>query len=206
MPSPYKVKHKPSKPKSNGGKLVVFLFLFTLLLGGFLYALLLKEPVKPQAEKAPSLYPHVRADDLGKTPGDLKEKYPSLFLTKNRDGLVIGQHKFKNASYIIWFVAENKDYVAFRIKASQTYNQLQEKDMLSYFGSLYGRPFDAACSGKTTAARQSCHYKWWVRDQVSLDVYTRQKSNQKINLDAITTDTYLMSKHHSAIRGLLPTQ
>ncbi|NVK17670.1 MAG: hypothetical protein HWE30_03115 [Methylocystaceae bacterium] len=188
------------------GKLAIFLFLFTLLLGAFLYALLLQEPVQPKTSQAPQLYPHVRADDLGKTPGKLQEKYPNLFLSQDRNGLMVGQHKFDNAQYIIWFVLENKDYRAFRIKASRTYSKLEDKEMLSYFGSLYGRPFDAVCRGNTTVARQSCHYKWWVKDRVSLDVLTREKSDKSISLDAITTDSYLSTKHHNAIRRLLPAQ
>lgn len=206
MPSPYKIRHHPAKKRSHTGRAVILLAILSLLLGGFIYTVLLDNSKNVTQIEEDSLYPKIYAEDLGKSSENLKEKYPNLFLSKNRDGLLIGQHKLKDAQYIIWFVAENKDYIAFRIKASQTYDKLEEKAMLAYFARYFGRPFDAACQGKTTSATQSCHYKWWVRDGVSLDVYSRTRTDGRVILDAITTDTYLMAKHHNIIRSVIPTR
>ncbi|MDV7340101.1 hypothetical protein RYZ26_10890 [Terasakiella sp. A23] len=182
------------------------LALFSLVLGGFIYAALLKDHINPSKKSHISPYPEIKVEDLGKRVDDLKRKYPDLLLTQNRDGWVVGRHKFEGAHYTVWFIAENKEFVAFRIKATQTYSHLKEKETLKFFGTLFGRPFDNYCKGKSTYAIESCHYKWWVRDAVSLDVYTRTKKDQSVVLDAITTDTYLTSKHHKIIRTFLPIQ
>ena len=206
MASPYRIKHKPSKRASSTLRVLLMLVFFGLVIIGFIYTFLIDTQEPKKQKTATPLYPAIHAEDLGKSPKDLKHKYPDLFLSNDRYGKLIGKHTLDGANYYIWFVAENKAYKAFRIKADKTYKKLEEKEVLQYFASLYGRPFDGQCNGKTTFAMDKCHFKWWVRKGVSLDLYSRYKSNKTMTLSAVTSDTYLMSKHHQKVRSVLPTQ
>ncbi len=206
MVSPYQVKHKPTRRTSDTTRFLVLTVLFSLIVGGFVYAFVLREPVNSQSKPAPSLYPPIHAEDLGKTPKALKKKYPDLFLANDRYGNQVARHKLDNAQYTIWFVAENGEKQAFRIKALKKLPALDEADMLAFFAKLYGRPFDGQCSGKSTYAENNCQYKWWVRKSISLDLFSRHTSKKSVTLSAVTTDTYLATKHHKAVKSVLPVQ
>lgn len=206
MSSPYKVKYKPTKKPSNTLKFLGLLSLFAAIVAGFIYAFIIRETPSSQTTAQKSPYPPIHMEDLGKTPGELKKKYPNLLLTNDRKGRPVAKLKMDGAHYFIWFIAENGEKLAFRIKANKTYKTLEENDVLSHFGSLFGRPFDGQCDGKTSYAMDKCHFKWWVREMVSLDLHSRFTSKGNVILSAITTDTYLSTKHHKSIKRVLPVQ
>lgn len=204
MPRPRKGTYTADNRGSDMAKITFIITLFAIVLGGFIYAVLIRAPIENTAKAPDGPFPAIKAEDLGKTAGELKKQYPELFLTRNKHGLMVGQHKLNDANYTIWFVAENREYLAFRVKADKKFDKLQEQDLLSYFGKLYGRPFDGSCTGNTTYAAQKCAYKWWVRKGVALDIYSRLKEDKTVEFSAISTDTYLTSKHHQTIRSVLP--
>ncbi len=206
MKSPYKIKYKPGKRKSEGTRIVMLLMIASVVVTGFVYTFMHTEAKMVPPEETKSLYPTIKAEDLGKTARQLKQKYPALFLTTDRYGLLTGQHKLDGADHTIWFVAENKEYIAFRVKAKKTLKAAREREFLTHFGKLYGRAFDGQCQGKSTYALENCHYKWWVRKAVTLDLYSRFTDKTSLTLSAITTDTYLSSKHHHQVQAVLPTQ
>ena len=85
MASPYSVKNKPTKRSSDMTKIAFMLIVFALVFGGFIYAILIVGPIARKEETALLPYPIVQVEDLGKTVGKLKEKYPDLFLSKKGD-------------------------------------------------------------------------------------------------------------------------
>jgi hypothetical protein len=204
MARPRKVSYTAKNRGSDMAKITFIITLFAIVLGGFIYAVLIRAPIEATTKPPEGPFPAIKAEDLGKTAGTLKDQYPELFLTRSKHGLMIGQHKLDGANYTIWFVAENREYLAFRIKATTSFDKLKEQDLLTYFGQLYGRPFDGACSSDTTYALQKCSYKWWVREGVKLDVHSRLKKDKSVEFNAISTDTYLSSKHHHTIRSVVP--
>lgn len=206
MPRPRKANYSATPRGSDMAKITFIVILFAIVLGGFIYAVLIRAPIEPTTKAPDGPFPAIKAEDLGKSATELKKQYPELFLTRNKHGLMVGQHTLHDASYTVWFVAENRQYLAFRIKASKQFDKLKEEDLLNYFGKLYGRPFDGACSSNTTYALQKCSYKWWVRKAVKLDVHSRLKEDNRVEFSAISTDTYLTSKHHQSIRSVLPVQ
>jgi hypothetical protein len=206
MASPYRVKHKPSKRTSNKIKTLGLVLIVATVFAAFLYAYLQYTPQTEPEKQIVSDFPNIHAEDLGKTPKELKSKYPELFFKTNHLGQLVASHTLDGAQYIIWFVSDHQVQRAFRVKAQKTYSTLGEKEILDHFGHLYSRPFDTSCTGKTTYSEEKCHFKWWVRKSVSLDVFTRLLPDQSTFLSAITTDTYLTSKFHEQIKSVLPVQ
>ncbi len=187
-------------------RMFFFLAFIALVMGGFIYTILIKEQPQEADIPADSKYAPIFAEDLGQTPEALKAKYPDLLLRTNRLGVLTGKHVMKGAQYTIWFVKDTKEYKAFRLQAQKTYAHLSEPEIAQDFAKLYSRPVDSTCSGKTAYAENKCHYKWWIRKNVTLDLYSRFLRNDRVELSAISTDTYLTSKHFDAVKSVLPTQ
>jgi len=187
-------------------RMFFFLAIIALVLGGFVYTILIKE--QPHEADIPenSKYAPIFAEDLGQTPEALKAKYPDLLLRTNRRGVLTGKHVMRGAQYTIWFVKDINEYKAFRLQAQKTYPHLSESEIAQDFAKLYSRPVDSTCSGKTAYAENKCHYKWWIRKNVTLDLYSRFLRNNQVELSAISTDTYLTSKYFDAVKSVLPTQ
>jgi|GEM_PF-1830603 len=201
MASPYKVRNKPTKPSSDRSKILILLIFSSLVLSGFLYATLIHEPEQGATVQKASRFPDIYAKNLGKTPSYFKNKYPDLFLTHDRFGNSVAHFPFDDAKYSIWFITENKQERAFRIKIDKTYKNLSEKEITDHFAKLYGRTVDVQCDGKTSSSTQHCRYKWWVRNAVTLDLYSCFAQNKPVTLSAVTTDTYLAGKYHGKTKG-----
>jgi len=185
---------------------LIFIALFATVILGFIYTILLEKETTRETSLTGDDYAPIYVEDLGKSPEALKKKYPDLFLQKNRFGVLIGQHKMHDAQYTVWFVADSGEYKAFRLRAKKYHPALNETDVLRDFADRFSRPVDSTCDGQTTFAKQKCHYKWWVREKVSLDLYSRFHRKGGLTLSAITTDTYLGTKHFGQVKSVLPTR
>jgi len=206
MPRPQRRKNSSGSSLKHIVRIFFFLAFIALVLGGFVYTILIKE--QPQKSDIPvnSKYAPIYAEDLGQTPKSLKAKYPDLLLRTNRQGVLTGKHVMRGATYTIWFVKDINEYKAFRLQAQKTYPHLSEPEIAQDFAKLYSRPVDSTCSGKTAYAENKCHYQWWIRKNVTLDLYSRFLRNDRVELTTVSTDTYLTSKHFDAVKSVLPTQ
>lgn len=185
---------------------MLFITLFASVIAAFIYTVLIKKDPEREASLTGDKYAPIYAEDLGQSPDALKKKYPDLFLQKNRFGVLVGQNKMHDAQYTIWFVADSGKHKAFRLQAKKYHPDLKESDVLHDFADRFSRPVDSSCDGQTTFAKQKCHYKWWVRDKVSLDLYSRFHREGGLTLSTVTTDTYLSTKHYNQVRSVLPTR
>ncbi|WP_419797143.1 MAG: hypothetical protein ACNI26_12480 [Terasakiella sp.] len=206
MRRPQRRKPRSENPLKHIVRIFFFLALIVLVLGGFVYTVLIKEQPQEADIPANSKYAPIFAEDLGQTPEALKAKYPDLLLRTNRLGVLTGKHVMRGAQYTIWFVKNPNEYKAFRLQAQKTYPHLSEPEIAQDFAKLYSRPVDSTCSGKSAYAENKCHYKWWIRKNVTLDLYSRFLKNDRVELSAISTDTYLTSKHFDAVKSVLPTE
>jgi len=202
----YKNRNRVIKPSSNLSKILILLTLAGLVLSGFFYATLMYDLEKETPIEKVSKYPKTYAKNLGKSPDFFKKEYPNLFLTHDRFGNSVAHFPFENAKYSIWFVAESGTERAFRIKIDKSYEGLKEKDITNHFAKLYGRTVDVQCDHKTSSSTQHCRYKWWIRNAVSLDLYSRLTPNRPLTVSAVTTDTYLAGKYHRKVKGFLPRE
>jgi hypothetical protein len=206
MARPFPIKGKSTGNSKQLVRIVFFMSVITLVICGFIYTILLKEqpddaPLTPKTKYLP-----IYAEDLGKTPKDIQARYPDLFLRTNRFGVMTGKQVINDAQYTIWFVKEDADYKAFRLQTKKIYSHLDEQEIANDFAKLYSRPVDSSCTGKSAYAQNKCHYKWWVRQNVTLDLYSRFMENDRVEIRAITSDSYLVSKHYQQVKSVLPTQ
>jgi len=176
------------------------------MISGFVYTAMIKNTPSSHTVITNKIITPIYAEDLGKTPKQLQKKYPDLFMETDKFGLVVGKHKLDGAYQTIWFVADNKVYKAFRLRSWKKTTSLNEEEITGHFAKRYGRSFDSQCSGKSALAINKCHYKWWIRKNVTLDLYSRFKTDGSVTLSAITTDTHLVNRHFYEVKKVLPTQ
>lgn len=183
------------KRTSKLKKLIWLIIISALLIWGFILAELITATEEKQTSKSSAPLISIHVEHLGKTERELKAIYPDLFLEVNRKGELVGKHKLDGAQYTVWFVAKNQGKFAFRVKAEKKFTHKNENDLLNFFGEQYHRPFDSQCKGETANFQNQCHHKWWVRGGVGLDLYSRTNKKGELFITAISTDSYLYSKH-----------
>jgi hypothetical protein len=158
----------------------------------------------------PSLYKMNILEDstahgLGKTLEYFKNTYPDIYITHDALGNRMTHFPFQGDYYYIWFVPDNNQEIAFRIKIDRSYSHHVTDEITENFIQNYGAPIERKCNEQTLPS-QRCHYKWQTEKALSFDLYSNFDDDKVFQISSIVTDTVLATKYHQSIDALLPPQ
>jgi hypothetical protein len=202
MPSPYKIKNKPANRTSSKKWGLLWTTLLAIGVGAFIYSFI-HQPAPVKKSKPVSLT--YRADDLGKNIQDLRQSYPELTLGRSLHGLTVATYPIEKAFYTAWFINNGKTEKVFRIRARTNETPYQTEMILKQLGQVYSRPIDVTCTQNSASQVQKCHYQWWIRKSVKLELFIQPMGDDLNRMSAVTTDTYLSTKHITDISAFIPS-
>ena len=98
---------------------------------------------------------------------------PDIVLAGDRKGETTGSFQEGDTAYTVWFLNDDPDSKAYRVRYDRTDHVLGEEEILGRFGRKHGRPMISDCGQSVFAEGVRCHFRWLTGGGVPLDVYTR---------------------------------
>ncbi|MCK5167534.1 MAG: hypothetical protein KAQ66_09445 [Rhodospirillaceae bacterium] len=142
---------------------------------------------------------------LGSSLVSLKKSRPDSVVGVTASGQITAAYKEGSAIYTAWYGEEGPKDFSYRMRYDNTFSDTDEDAIIYEISERHGSPSTNSCNARITDGVRACKFTWWLSDGVRLEVVTRTpiKSNNKINLTIIATDTRLKSRIQRGVEGLL---
>ena len=142
---------------------------------------------------------------LGSSLASLKKSRPDSIIGVTASGKITAAYKEGSAIYSAWYGEEGPRNFSYRMRYDNSFTDTDEDAIIYEISERHGAPSTNSCNARITDGMRACKFTWWLSDGVRLDVQTRTpiKSNDRVNLTIIATDTRLKGRVQRGVEGML---
>lgn len=134
---------------------------------------------------------------LGTTMSDVRSLQPDATMSVTRSGDITLAFTEKASAFMVWYSEVDSRHVAYKARQARTVKGMSEDDFIGELALKYGSPSLATCSRRVTDGIRDCHFSWWIKDDIRLDLTSRQRTKNKDSDLQVTlqiTDTRMDSR------------
>ncbi|PCI38771.1 MAG: hypothetical protein COB46_10655 [Rhodospirillaceae bacterium] len=131
---------------------------------------------------------------LGSTMSAIRNTQPGATMGVTRSGDITLAFTDKASAFMVWYSEVDSRHVAYKARQAHTVKGISEDDYIGGLALKYGAPSLATCSRRVTDGIRDCHFSWWIKDDIRLDLTSRQRTktrNSDLQVTLQITDTRL---------------